>query len=143
MLVNALRMAENRGVPLRTRVDRRVLVFEATGEYSLAEMDSVFAAALADPAARDLIGVLLDLRLSLSMSRRSTTDLHDVAAFYASMKDRIGGKVAVLTASDAAFGLGRMASVTAEHLGLAVLVTRDLAQAWTFLIPSRDESVGH
>jgi len=129
-------MAENQDVPIHTRIDRRILVCEATGEYSRAEIDAVFVSALAEPDAHDLGGVLLDLRRSTSMSLRSTADLHGAAAFYASLKDRIGGKVVILTASDAAYGLGRMASVTAEHLGLAVLVTRDLAQAWTFLLES-------
>lgn len=118
---------------LATRVEQNVLVIAPSGPYTREDMEAVFLQAIG-PDALQLVGVLLDLRNSRSILDRSATELHQSAAFYASHKDRIGGRVAIVTASDASYGLGRMASVTAEHLGLQVLVCRELPQAWEFLL---------
>ena len=127
-------MVYNYAVPVRAHIDRNVLSLEAAGQYTRQELADAFVEALQQPGASSLVGVLLDLRASTSMVTRTATELHETAAYYATYKDRIGGRVAILTASAATYGLGRMASVTAEHLGLSVFVCREEPEAWAFLL---------
>jgi hypothetical protein len=121
-------------VPLVCRIEQDVLVIESNGAHTRQEMEAAVLGGIARPDASELKGVLVDLRNSRSILERSSKELHEAAAYYASHKDQIGGRVAIVAASDASYGLGRMASVTAEDLGLRVFVCRDLTQAWEFLL---------
>ena len=105
----------------------------AEGDYEVDEVTGTFERALTDPKCPDPVSVLLDVRRSTSLEKRTPEEIARIVAPLQPHADRIGRRCAVLAASDVHYGLGRMGSVFAEEIGVEARIFREEEPALVWL----------
>jgi hypothetical protein len=117
---------------LRYSFDHAIAVIHMSGRYSTVELRDTIHRALSDPACPPKPGLLCDLRGSDSIRERSADDVQGMARFLASLRQRLGGRVALLVDSNVAFGMMRMGASAIPEEGLKGEIFRELsaARAW-------------
>ena len=90
--------------------------------------------ALDDPACPDGPALLFDMRGSESIKGRTALDVKEMARFLVSIRPRMGGRLAIVTDSDVAYGLMRLGSVFAAQGGLEPEVFRGVKLRRTWLL---------
>ena len=109
-----------------------VLELRASGTYAPEEVAQAFGRALADPARPALRALLYDVRESSVVGGRSTPEVRKAVAFFESLGQQVGQRVALLATTDVAYGVMRMVAAWAEarHIDAAVFRDADEAFAW-------------
>ena len=113
-------------MPVTYSIKSHLLLMEASDEYPASELPRTFLAALSDPACPAQVALLLDVRQSRSLAKRTADEIRAVSVFLGPHARRIGGRCAVVVGSEVQFGLGRMGSVHAEAVGVKAEIFRDL-----------------
>ena len=112
-------------MPVTYRFAGDVLDISAVGSYEPDEVTRAFRDAIADADRPPLRALLYDVRESAVIATRSTPDVQAAITFFQSLGPYIGGRVALLAAADAGYGVMRMVSGWAEAAGLEAQVFRD------------------
>ncbi|HWE43845.1 MAG TPA: STAS/SEC14 domain-containing protein [Gemmatimonadaceae bacterium] len=110
-----------------------IVAIRLTGSYETADVRAALHRALDDPRCPRAAGLLLDIRGSQSISRRTANEVRAMAQFIASHADRFGRRLALLADTDAAFGLMRLGAVIIEQQGVETSVFRHPADAEEWL----------
>jgi hypothetical protein len=114
-------------------IDKNLLKLTLEGEYVPEDIVREFMAAMDDPECPRPVALLVDVSRSGSLATRSVEDIRRVAERLGDYKERVGGRCAVLAASDVNFGLSRLGSVYSEGVGVSTSVFRDLPEALAWL----------
>jgi hypothetical protein len=120
-------------VSVEHRIDRGVLVLVFQGETSDAEIENLLdrlATAAAPPRPWHL---LLDVRGSSSLSRRSPERIRALVEIMERRGEAYAWRLAVLVGEDVQFGLTRMASAFADPHQLDIRAFRDEQEARSWL----------
>lgn len=119
-------------MPMRVGQDRGIAVVAFDGDHELADARDAIdeALGLVSGGAR---GLLLDFSASQTLSSRSPHQIRLMALYLGLHRGRFASRAAVVAPSDAAFGLMRLGSVTAEDYGIMTTVTRDYSSALSWL----------
>jgi hypothetical protein len=120
-------------MPVAYEYDNDVILLRLVGKYTTSDLKSAILDALDDARLPERPVLLFDLRESRSLQDRTADEVRDMAHFLASHGRRFGNRLAMVTASDLAFGLMRLGAVTAETGGLAAEVFRDMGAAKEWL----------
>ena len=120
-------------MPVSYAFDERIVVVRAEGDYSEVDLEDTILAALTDPRRPHDVALLMDVSGSSTFRDRPTDDFRGTARFLARHRLRYGSRVAIVAPSDLAFGLMRMAAVTAEAGGVMTEVFREWAPARAWL----------
>jgi hypothetical protein len=113
-------------------IDSDIVVFQTSGEYGPDELRATLRAALADPALPAKPLILVDIRGSISIQKRSASEIAETARFVAALSAQFGPRLALVVDSDVAYGLMRIAAVHAAQGGVDIQVFREFepARAW-------------
>jgi hypothetical protein len=117
--------------------DGRVLALRLVGEYSVTDIRATMLVALQDVGSRPIEGLLIDLRHSVSVAKRSLRELNAITSFLALHGSAYNGRVAIVATTDLAFGLARMAGVDLGIAGVEHCEFRDLPSALAWLTTPR------
>jgi hypothetical protein len=120
-------------MPVSYSISSNLLVMTASGEYEARDLPRTFLAALNDPACPNPVALLLDVRESSALATRSVDDIRAIGQFLGPYRDRIGGRTAVVTGSEAQYGVGRMGSIFTEAVGVEAHIFRDMESAIEWL----------
>ena len=96
------------------------------GAYEPDDIIRQFMAAMSDPACPNPARLLVDVTRSEILATAPVVEIRRVAEYLGPFAARIGGRCAVVAASDVHFGLSRLGSVYSEGVGVEVQVFRDL-----------------
>lgn len=118
-------------MPVVHEIAGGILTLRMEGEYTPADIRAAFLAA-ADSHGDGVVGLLFDVSPSRVLPTRSTSEIQDMGAFLAREASRYGRRLALVGASDVAYGLMRLASVSLPESAVEVEVFRDAvaAHAW-------------
>jgi len=108
----------------------QVLEIRAVGSYPADEVGRAFRMALEDPARPVIRALLYDVRESAVVAGRSTPEVREAVAFFHSLSQQVGQRVALLATTDVAYGVMRMVAGWAEGQDIDVAVFRDPDEAF-------------
>jgi hypothetical protein len=119
-------------MPVQYSIQENVLKLEFIGKYEPDDIIRQFMAAMNDPACPNPAALVVDVRRSEVLATAAVAEIRRVAEFLGPYAARIGGRCAVIAASDVHFGLSRLGSVYSEGVGVEVQVFRNLESglAW-------------
>ncbi|MCI0451139.1 MAG: hypothetical protein L0Z51_01970 [Candidatus Latescibacteria bacterium] len=119
-------------MPVQYSFHGNILKLELIGQYQPDDVITTFVAAMNDPKCPQPAPILLDVRQSETLATAAVADIRRVAEYVGPYAARVGGRVAVVAASDVHFGLSRLGSVYTEGVGVEAQVFRDVegAIAW-------------
>ena len=120
-------------MPVTHRRAGDIAVVEAFGRYEVADLRTAIEAAIAPFGPAGAAGLLFDLTRSDALRPRSADEVRAMALFIASRASGFAARLAMVTASDVAYGLMRMGAVAAESQGVTARVFRDPAAALAWL----------
>lgn len=126
-------------MPVEWDVADSILSLRMTGEYEVREIRSALLAALDDPRAVDLKGLLFDVSGSESLKERYAADVIDVGNFLASHQHRYNNHIALVAGSDFRYGMMRLGSSALQTHAVVNRVFRNDADARAWLIEGKDE----
>ena len=106
-----------------------VLELRASGTYAPDEVATAFERALADPDRPVLRALLYDVRESNVVGGRSTPEVRQAVAFFESLGQQVGQRVALLVTTDVAYGVMRMVAAWADAREIDASVFRDADEA--------------
>jgi hypothetical protein len=109
-----------------------VLELRASGTYAPGEVAQAFERALADPDRPVLRALLYDVRESSVVGGRSTPEVRQAVAFFESLGQQVGQRVALLATTDVAYGVMRMVAAWAEARDIDASVFRDADEAFAW-----------
>lgn len=121
-------------MPVSYAFEDNVLVFECKGRYMPAELWSTWEQAMLDPDCVADLECCLDVRSSVSLAKRSITDLRGITNWFTEQATQVNNRCAILTRPGVQFGLMRMASAWIEMKGIEVRVFTDRAKAIRWLV---------
>ncbi|HXV13302.1 MAG TPA: hypothetical protein VEC56_03765 [Candidatus Krumholzibacteria bacterium] len=110
-----------------------LLKIELVAQYQPDDVIKAFVAAMDDPKCPKPASLLLDVRRSETLATAAVVDIRRVAEYVGPYAARVGGRVAVVAASDVHFGLSRLGSVYTEGVGVEAQVFRDVESAVAWL----------
>lgn len=110
-----------------------LLKLELVGQYQPDDVIKTFVEAMNDPLCPNPASLLVDVRRSETLANAAIADIRRVAEFVGPYAPRVGGRAAVVAASDVHFGLSRLGSVYSDTVGVEVQVFRDVESAITWL----------
>ncbi len=124
--------AYSRRMELDFGFDAGIVKVRIAGRYQSADMRTALESVLPGAAQADVRGTLIDLRGSESIDTRERNEMESTGSFLASLRSQLGGRLAILVQSDAAYALTRVAAVWAGAEGLLVHIDRNerTALAW-------------
>ncbi len=116
-------------MPVVREVADGILTLRMQGEYTPQDIRAAFLAVDGDGA---IVGMVFDVSESAVLPTRSTTDIRDMGAFLGRVGARYGRRLALVGASDVAYGLMRLASVSVPETQAETETFRDVgaARAW-------------
>ncbi len=120
-------------MPASYKLKDDLLKLELVGATAADDVISTFVKAIHDPQCPNPVSLLVDVRQSQTLETQSVPEIRRVAEYLGPYAARIGGRAAVVAASDVHFGLSRLGSVYSESVGVEVQVFRDLESAVTWL----------
>lgn len=121
-------------------IEAGVLRMELAGVYPATEVPARFLEALADPACPRPVALLVDVTRSQSLATRPASDIRMISEFLGPHAARIGGRCAVVAATDVQFGLGQMGAVHSGRVGVTARVFRSADEALAWLRAPTGES---
>jgi hypothetical protein len=107
------------------------LHFEA--DYQPEDVIRTFQAAMDDPGCPPVVALLLDVRRSSSLGGRTSDEIRHVAEYVGPYRERLGGRLAILSGSELHYGMGRIGSVYSGGVGIDAKVFRDEESALLWL----------
>lgn len=118
-------------MPVVHEIAGGILTLRMEGEYTPPDIRAAFLAAV-DGHSDGIAGLVFDVSPSRVLPTRSASDIQDMGAFLAREAARYGRRLALVGASDVAYGLMRLASVSLPESEVEVEVFRDdaTARAW-------------
>lgn len=119
-------------MPVSYRFRGDVLELRAIGAYAPEEVAQAFDRALADPARPALRALLYDVRESSVVGGRSTPEVRTAVAFFESLGQQVGQRVALLATTDVAYGVMRMVAAWADARNIDASVFRDADEAFAW-----------
>lgn len=120
-------------MPVNYSFHGSLLKIELVGQYEPDDVIAAFMNAINDPACPNPAALLLDVRKSETLASAAVADIRRVAEYLGPFAARVGGRVAVVAASDVHFGLSRLGSVYSQGVGVEAQVFRDLESAVAWL----------
>ena len=126
-------------MPVEWNVADSIISVRMIGEYEVREIQAAFLAALDDPRAVDLKGLLFDVSDSESLKERYAADVIDVGNFLATHNHRYGNRVALVAGTDFRYGMMRLGSAALQTHAVVNRVFRNDAEARAWLIEGKDE----
>ena len=90
------------------------------GRYAVQEGQVALRAVLPDPSAARVTGTVIDLRESTDFAMRSRAELESVGLYVAGLRERLGGRMAILVRDEVEYGLSRVVAAWAGLNGLPV-----------------------
>ncbi|HEU4928803.1 MAG TPA: hypothetical protein VFU38_03165 [Candidatus Krumholzibacteria bacterium] len=120
-------------MPASYKLKGDLLKMELVGVTEPDDVIATFVRAVNDPQCPNPVSLLVDVRQSQTLEIQPIPEIRRVAEYLGPYRARIGGRAAVVAASDVHFGLSRLGSVYSETVGVEVQVFRDLESAVTWL----------
>ncbi len=126
-------------IAITVLAERRRILAEVVGEFSLAEVLAVIDGALADPSFEPGFDILSD---HSAVSRAITTQqLEGMVAHLTSLSTSLAGaRWAIVTTKPASYGMMRMFSVYAKRIPIEVRIFADLTAAEQWLESERSSA---
>jgi hypothetical protein len=121
--------------------DGRVLTLHLVGEYSVTDLRGMLRVALAEVGSQPIEGLLIDLRHSASVAKRSLRDLNAITTFLAFNGPEYNDRVAIVATTDVASGLARLVGVDLGIAGLEHSEFWDVPSAMAWLTTPRPPRV--
>jgi|SRR5689334_1160755 hypothetical protein len=125
-------------MPVEWDVADSILSLRLTGNYETRDVRAAVLAALDDPRALDVKGMLFDVSESESLKERYAVDVIDMGNFLASHQRRFNNRIALVAASDFRYGMMRLGSATLQTQAVVNRVFRNEAEARAWLIEGKD-----
>jgi hypothetical protein len=123
----------SRSIELAFGFDAGIVIVRVAGQYPPEDAKTVLEAALPGTAHPEVRGTLIDLRESESIDTRGRDEMESFGAFLGSLRRQLGGRLAIVVRSDAAYSLTRVAAVWAGADGLVVHIDRNERRALAWL----------
>lgn len=125
-------------MPVSFSFDGRIVVMRGAGEYTVDDLKRTILQARGHPDCPPAPLMMFDLTDSASLGGRTAADVKQMAAFLGRERERFGAKLAMVVASDVAYGLMRMGAAHAEAGGVHPAVFRDREAARGWLLDADD-----
>lgn len=106
---------------------------EFVGIYEPRDVVARFLDAMNDPACPNPAPLLIDVTRSESLATRPMADIRMVAEFLGPYAERIGGRCAVIAASEAHYTQSQLGALRSQAIGVAAQVFRSEAEALRWL----------
>jgi len=90
------------------------------GRYAVEDGQVALRGVLPDPNAARVRGTVIDLRESTDFPKRSRAELESVGRYVATLREELGGRMAIVVRDDVAYGLSRVLAAWAGVNGLPV-----------------------
>ena len=126
-------------MPVQYRFDSHIVIIEAIGEYSMADLRTTILNSLADSKCPANSVLLINLTESKSIYNRTTEDVSAMARFVATLGNRFHNRLALVASDNLPFGLMRMSSVGSEEQGITSRVFRTLPDARKWMLSGSGE----
>ena len=126
-------------MPVEWDVVDSIISLRMIGDYEVRDLRSALLAALDDPRAIHLKGLLFDVSGSESLKQRYATDVIEVGNFLASHQHRFNNRIALVAATDFRYGMMRLGSAALQTHAVVNRVFRNDADARVWLIEGKDE----
>ncbi len=126
-------------MPVEWDIADSIVSLRMNGEYEVREIRSAFLAALDDPRAVDLKGLLFDVSSSESLKERYASDVIDVGNFLASHTNRFNNRIALVAGSDFRYGMMRLGSAALQTHAVVNRVFRNDEEARAWILEGKDE----
>ena len=123
-------------MPVTHEILGPTLVLRMIGEYEPTEIRSTLTDALRTVPAGVLRGILFDVSQSASLRRRDARAVRAMASFLAHVALQQRLRIALVGATDLAFGLMRLGAADLESAGVTAYVFRTEADAARWLAAS-------
>jgi hypothetical protein len=120
-------------MPVTYAFHGNLLKLDLVGQYQPDDVITTFVAAMDDPKCPKPAALLVDVRQSETLATAAVADIRRVAEYVGPYGPRVGGRVAVVAASDVHFGLSRLGSVYSEGVGVEAQVFREVESALAWL----------
>src|SRR3989442_13496621 len=111
-------------MPVTYELQGSLLKLSLEGRYEPRDVVAQFLAGLADPKCPGQVALLVDVTQSQSLETRSPHEIRLVAEQLGPHRERIGGRSAVVAATDGQFCLNRMWKGYTENVGAGADVCR-------------------
>jgi hypothetical protein len=116
------------------RFDSNIVVIEMVGEYPMDDIRTTILNALADSTCPASPFILVNLRESRSIYKRSSEDIKTMARSLVPLGKRFNNRIALVALKDLPYGLMRMGSVFSEEMGAEPKVFLTFADAREWLL---------
>ena len=120
-------------MPVTYDFDDNILALRMVGEYQPSDIRTALVAAIESPDHLGITGLLVDVRQSESIARRTLGDLTAIVGFLVYHARAYGGRVALLASTDIGYGMVRLADVDLVTGGVATRTFRELRDAMQWL----------
>ncbi len=120
-------------MPVTYAIDGKLVRLSLVGDHQPAEVTERFLEALADPECPPVADMLIDISDSQALAVRAAWEIRYVAQFVGPHADRVGGRVAVLVASDLDYSLTRMGAIYSAVVGVESKIFYDEGDALEWL----------
>jgi hypothetical protein len=120
-------------MPVQYSIQQGIIRMDFVGIYEPRDVVARFLDALNDPACPTPAGLLIDVRQSATLATRPIGDIRMVAEFLGPYADRIGGRCAVIAASDAHFDQSQLGALRSQATGISAQVFRTEEEALKWL----------
>ena len=121
-------------MPGRYYFESNMLRLSFDGDTSLSALGALLDEALSDPECPTAPSILVDLRQSTSIGRRSGAEIREGASLFKARADRLSGKVSIITHAGVQYGVMRMAGAYADGTGIEVGVFETEFEAIEWLV---------
>ena len=113
-------------------IQQGIIRMDFVGIYEPRDVVARFLDALNDPACPNPAALLIDVTRSETLATRPVADIRMVAEFLGPYADRIGGRCAVIAATEIHFEKSLLGALRSQAVGVAAQVfrTEDEALKW-------------
>jgi hypothetical protein len=131
--VGVAKKGNRSAMPVTYTIDEALVRLHLEGDHKPEEVTARFLEALSDPDCPPVAALLLDLSRTEALSERSAHEIRYVAQFAGRHADRMGGRVAVVVASDLDYNLTKMGAIFSAAVGLESKIFRNEGSALYWL----------
>jgi hypothetical protein len=121
-------------MPVQYSFESTIILIEAIGEYSKDDLRTVILNSMNDPLHKDNFSLLIDLTQSLSIYKRSSEEINEMASFVSSLAEHFNKRIALVSPQDLPYGMMRMSTAGSGEIGITSGVFRTLAEARKWLL---------
>jgi hypothetical protein len=105
---------------LRFAFTSGIVTVRLGGRYGVEDGQVALRAVLPDPTAIRVRGTVIDLRESTDFPKRSRAELESVGTYVATLREELGGRLAIVVRDQVGYGLSRVLAAWAGVNGLPV-----------------------